>query len=65
MQGNSDVTLRNLIRIISHKSVFFSFSSEKETGVIHVYDGRGTSTALHTLNLHTKPVTFIKVFTHT
>ncbi|XP_020615590.1 peptidylprolyl isomerase domain and WD repeat-containing protein 1-like isoform X1 [Orbicella faveolata] len=34
--------------------------SEKETGVIHVYDGRGTSTPLHTLNLHTKPVTFIK-----
>lgn len=64
MQGNSDVTLHNLIRIISHKSVFFSLSSEKETGVIHVYDGRGSSTALHTLNLHTKPVTFIKVFTH-
>ncbi|KAL9951874.1 hypothetical protein ACROYT_G044613 [Oculina patagonica] len=34
--------------------------SEKETGVIHVYDGRGTSTPLHTLNLHTKPITFIK-----
>lgn len=44
------------------KSVLISFSSEKETGLIYIYDGRGTSTALHTLNLHTKPVTFIKVF---
>ena len=29
--------------------------------MIYIYDGRGTSTPLHTLNLHTKPVTFIKV----
>ncbi|CAH3165754.1 unnamed protein product [Porites lobata] len=34
--------------------------SEKETGVINIYDGRGTSTPLHILNLHTKPVMFIK-----
>lgn len=34
--------------------------SEKETGVIYIYDGRGTNTPLHTLNVHTKPVTFIK-----
>ena len=41
--------------------VTFYFSSEKETGVINIYDGRGTSTPLHILNLHTKPVMFIKV----
>lgn len=34
--------------------------SEKETGVIYIYDGRGTNTPLHTLSVHTKPVTFIK-----
>lgn len=34
--------------------------SEKETGVIYIYDGRGTSSPLNTLNVHTKPVTLIK-----
>ncbi|PFX32217.1 peptidylprolyl isomerase domain and WD repeat-containing protein 1-like isoform X1 [Stylophora pistillata] len=34
--------------------------SEKETGMIYVYDGRGTSAPLHTVNFHTKPITFIK-----
>ena len=29
--------------------------------MINVYDGRGTSKPLHILNLHTKPVMFIKV----
>lgn len=29
--------------------------------MINIYDGRGTSTPLHILNLHTKPVMFIKV----
>jgi len=45
----------------TNDTVTFYFSSEKETGVINIYDGRGTSTPLHILNLHTKPVMFIKV----
>ncbi|KAK2569577.1 Peptidylprolyl isomerase domain and WD repeat-containing protein 1 [Acropora cervicornis] len=40
--------------------VFDVINFEKETGVIYIYDGRGTNTPLHTLNVHTKPVTFIK-----
>ena len=39
----------------------YNFSSEKDTGKIHIYDGRGSNVPLHTINIHTKPITFIKV----
>jgi hypothetical protein len=38
-----------------------SFSSEKDSGKIHVYDGRGSNVPLHTIAIHTKPITFLKV----
>ena len=39
------------------------FSAEKETPKIHIYDGRGESSPLYTVEkLHYKPVTIIKVY---
>lgn len=42
------------------------FRSEKESGRVHIYDGRGDSAALKTIDkLHYKPLTAIKVRPHT
>ena len=38
-----------------------SLSSEKDSGKIYVYDGRGNNVPLHTIGIHTKPITFMKV----
>lgn len=45
--------------LIHSETVFFS--SEKDSGKIHIYDGRGSNVPLHTITIHTKPITFIKV----
>ncbi|XP_028401226.1 peptidylprolyl isomerase domain and WD repeat-containing protein 1-like [Dendronephthya gigantea] len=34
--------------------------SEKDSGKIHIYDGRGNNVPLNTIGIHTKPITFIK-----
>lgn len=34
--------------------------SEKDSGKIYVYDGRGNNVPLHTIGIHTKPITFMK-----
>ena len=43
--------------------VFHWLSSVKDSGVIHVYDGRGSHEPLHTLTFHSSPLTVIRVRT--